>query len=131
MKQVLFICHANVGRSQIAEGFYNDFTGGSIAISAGLDPTSPEKYVHPTEKIIQVMKEENIDVSNNTVKLLTEDMINNSQEVYVLCEKELCPQYIQENEKVVYYFIQDPYEIDIDGTRTIRDEIKDFIQTII
>jgi protein-tyrosine-phosphatase len=131
MKKVLFICHANVGRSQMAEGFYNCSVRNAIAISAGLDPTSPEKYVHPTEKIIQVMKEENIDVSNNTVKLLTEDMINNSQEVYVLCEKELCPQYIQENEKVVYYFIQDPYEIDIDGTRTIRDEIKDFIQTII
>ena len=34
MKNILFICSANVGRSQIAEGLYNHFYSTDRAISA-------------------------------------------------------------------------------------------------
>ena len=37
MKEVLFICQGNVGRSQMAEGFYNHHRGENQAISAGTD----------------------------------------------------------------------------------------------
>jgi arsenate reductase (thioredoxin) len=37
MKEVLFICEGNVGRSQMAEGFYNHYAGQKSATGAGID----------------------------------------------------------------------------------------------
>ncbi len=36
--KVLFICRANVGRSQMAEAIFNKFSEGNLAVSAGLNP---------------------------------------------------------------------------------------------
>lgn len=43
MKKILFICQANVGRSQMAEAFYNHHTRSSAAMSAAVEDFR-EKY---------------------------------------------------------------------------------------
>ena len=42
--KVLFVCRGNVGRSQMAEAYYNFFTKSNMATSAGTDPTTPARY---------------------------------------------------------------------------------------
>jgi arsenate reductase len=60
-KSVLFICVHNSGRSQMAEAFLRESAGDKFDVeSAGLEPREINNLV------IQVMKEMNIDISENT-----------------------------------------------------------------
>ena len=74
-KTILFVCLENAGRSQIAEGFFNNKyrPRGYRAISAGTKPVSQINSV-----AIQVMQEIGIDISKQLPKIITEDMIRNS-----------------------------------------------------
>ena len=57
--RILFICQHNSGRSQIAEAYLKKFAGDQLAVeSAGLEPADG---VNPV--VVEVMKEENIDLS--------------------------------------------------------------------
>jgi len=121
---MLFICRGNIGRSQMAEAFYNHLTSSGEAISAGVDSTTPERYAHPTEDIIEVMKEEGIDVSDKKVKIVTKGMIDESDKVIVMCQKQYCPDFVLNSKKAVFWEIKDPYHENMDGVRKIRDIIK-------
>ena len=60
-KRVLFICVHNSGRSQMAEAFLRKSAGNKFDVeSSGLEPQKINKIV------IDVMKEINIDISENT-----------------------------------------------------------------
>jgi arsenate reductase (thioredoxin) len=59
--RVLFICVHNSGRSQMAEAFLRAYGGDKFDVqSAGLAP----RNIHPL--VIRVMKEINMDISQNT-----------------------------------------------------------------
>lgn len=131
MPKILFICSGNVGRSQMAEGFYNFFTKSKDASSAGTDEKTPSKYPEIPDHIVDVMKEEDIDISKNKVKLVTEDMVKKADKIYVMCEKEFCPDFLLHSDKNVFWKIKDPYQMSGTSVRKIRDHIKDKICSII
>lgn len=124
--KILFICHGNVGRSQIAEGYYNDFTHSSNASSAGVDPTTPARWQKLAPEILKVMKEEDIDLSSKKAKLVTKEMVIESNRIIILCKKEDCPDFLlkQKHSPVSFWKIEDPFETSIENLRSIRDEIK-------
>jgi protein-tyrosine-phosphatase len=124
MKKILFVCTGNVGRSQMAEAYYNKYSGSDAAVSAGVDPLTPNKYPKLAQEVIDVMREEGIDVSEKAVKNVNQEMINDVERVIVICEKELCPQFLKDSKKVTYWKINDPYNTSIDNFRIIRDQIK-------
>ena len=75
-KVILFVCVENGGRSQMAEGFFNQKYApkGYRAISAG---TRPASQINPLA--VEVMKEVGIDIiSSQKPKIITEDMIKSS-----------------------------------------------------
>ncbi|MFW6047364.1 MAG: low molecular weight phosphatase family protein [Candidatus Woesearchaeota archaeon] len=131
MAKILFICSGNVGRSQMAEAFYNHFTNSKNAFSAGIDPNTPTKYPKIPNEICQIMKEENIAVSNQKVKLIKRHFVDEAEKIFVMCKKDLCPDFLTNSEKVVYWKIEDPYEMNIDDMRGIRDQIKIKVKSII
>lgn len=128
MKEILFVCSGNVGRSQMAEGYYNYLTQTHDATSAGVDPNTPAKYPQLPNYICEIMAEEGIDVSHQHVKLITEHMIREAQEVFAMCPRESCPDYLAQSDKVTYWQIEDPFETDNDNSRKIRNQIKEKIQ---
>jgi protein-tyrosine-phosphatase len=83
---ILFVCVENAGRSQIAEGFAKKY--GLSATSAG---TVPSPKVNPI--VVQVMKENGIDISSNKPKMLTAQMIKSASLVVTMgCSvEEVCP----------------------------------------
>jgi len=115
----------------MAEGFYNYFTQSNNAYSAGIDPTTPARYEHPSKEIIRVMNEESIDISKKEVKTLKEEMVNKADQIFVMCKKERCPTYLINSGKAVYWDVTDPYKIRIEDIREIRDIIKERIHSII
>ena len=115
----------------MAEGYYNHLTNTSDAISAGVSDTAPKKYPRLVDEVIQVMKEDGIDVSGKKVKKVTEEMVYASDKIFVMCQKEECPEFLINSGKVTFWEVKDPYQMSIDGFRKIRDLIKEKVKNII
>ena len=120
-KTILFVCIQNSGRSQMAEAFFNKLAVGKAkGLSAG---TRPAEKVNP--QVVKVMKEVDIDISNNQPKLLTLEMIEGASKMITMgCGADadgICPANIIESED---WQLEDPKDKDIEKVREIRDEIK-------
>lgn len=117
---ILFVCVENAGRSQIAEGFFNQKYApkGYRAISAG---TRPVSQINPLA--VQAMSEVGIDIRHQKSKIITEDMIRSSaKSVNMGCiERAECPMLFINN--VIDWGIEDPKGKPIEKVREIRDEI--------
>jgi protein-tyrosine-phosphatase len=126
MKTVLFVCVGNSGRSQMAEGFFNYFAPpGWRALSAGTLPAS-----RVSQKAVEVMKDENIDISKNTPKSIQTDVIEGAERIISMgCGVDLCPYNLFEG--VEDWGIEDPMEKSIEKVREIRDEIKNKVENLI
>jgi arsenate reductase (thioredoxin) len=131
MSQPLFLCHGNVMRSQMAEGFYNYFTNSTDARSAGVNPETPKKFTSPHHQGIAVMAEEGIDVSKQTCKLVTPEMVESADVVYCMTYKEALPDFVLKSPKVIYWDIEDPYDMPLHEVREIRDQVKEHVQGIV
>jgi protein-tyrosine-phosphatase len=119
-KVILFVCVENAGRSQMAEGFFNQRYApkGYHAISAGTRPVSQINLL-----AVQVMNEVGVDISSQKSKIITEDMIRSSaKSVNMGCiERAECSLLFMNN--VIDWGIEDPKGKSIEKVREIRDEI--------
>lgn len=125
-KTVPFVCVENSGRSQMAEGFFRKYTPiGYTALSAG---TRPLGQINPLA--IQVMKEYDIDISNQKSKIITEDMIRNATvRVNMGCmDKDSCPTLFIHN--LIEWRIEDPKDKPIEKVREIRDDIEQKVRQL-
>jgi len=120
MTKVLFVCVENAGRSQMAEAFFKKYAGDLFDVtSAG---TTPSSQLNPI--VVQVMKEVGIDLTQQSPKILSNSMINDSTKtVNMGCmDKESCPALFVND--VLDWNIEDPKEKTIEQVRLIRDDIK-------
>ena len=127
MKKILFVCVENAGRSQIAEGFFRKYApDGYESISAG---TKPVNNLNPIA--VKVMKEIGIDISRQKSKLVSNEMINNSEEVVNMgcMDKESCPALFVED--IADWVIEDPKGKSIEHVREIRDTIEKKIKELV
>ena len=117
----------NAGRSQIAEGFFNQKYApkGYRAISAG---TRPVSQINPLA--VQAMNEVGVDIRSQKSKIITEDMIRSSaKSVNMGCiDKAECPMLFINN--VIDWGIEDPKGKSIEKVREIRDKIETQVKEI-
>jgi arsenate reductase (thioredoxin) len=126
VKSILFVCVENAGRSQMAEGFFNQHSPeGYHAISAGTKPVS-----NTNPLVVEAMKESGIDISNQKSKEITEDMIRNSAKIVNMgcMEKESCPTLFLHN--LIDWDTEDPKGKSIEKVREIRDEIEQRVKEL-
>jgi arsenate reductase len=124
MKKVLFVCVENSCRSQMAEGFFNNLSKEDHADSAG---TKPAKNVNLTA--IQVMKEANIDISQERPKLITPQMNKEFDYILTMGCIDGCP--LTPKHKTIEWNIPDPNGKSIDFFRKTRDNIRKQVKKII
>jgi arsenate reductase len=88
MKTVLFACVHNAGRSQMAAALFNKLADPSKAraVSAG---TQPGAHVHP--EVVEVMREDGIDLSNVVPRKLTDDIATEADILVTMGCGEACP----------------------------------------
>ena len=119
MENVLFVCVENAGRSQMAEAFFRKYAPAKYnVISAG---TTPSSQLNPV--VVEVMKEVGIDMTQQSPKTLSDEMIENSSKTINMgcMDKESCPALFVKD--VLDWNISDPKEKSIDDVREIRDQI--------
>ena len=126
MKKVLFICVGNAARSQMAEAFYNAFSKGGGAISAGV---KPKDEIDPNA--VRVMNEVGIDISGQKPKPLQMEMIEEADKIIIMgcAAEEVCPAVFLD--KVEDWGLMDPAGKPIETVRTIRNEIKRRVEKLI
>lgn len=134
--KTLFLCVGNVGRSQMAEALATKLNPGAEVSSAGVRLSGPEQPIvellPKTKEVIDVMKEEGVDVSKNKRKQLTPEMIEAAEKVVLIVEDGECelPDYLISSPKLIRWSIPDPKGQDLEFTRKVKDEIKAKVATL-
>ncbi len=129
MKQVLFVCVHNSGRSQMAEALFNRLAPeGMQAVSAG---TQPGGALNPAA--VEAMREIGIDLEadGHRPKVMTPEMVQSSVRVITMgCDVDAsaCPAnyYVTED-----WGLEDPKDKPIEKVRQIRDRIEDKVRNLI
>jgi protein-tyrosine-phosphatase len=118
MKQVLFVCTHNAGRSQMAEALFNRHAPSDVrAESAGQQPRT--SGVWPA--VVEVMQEIGVDLSNKRPKKLLPEMQLHADWAITLACGAVCP-YVPTT--VEDWDIPDPAGKTVDEVRAIRDQIE-------
>jgi protein-tyrosine-phosphatase len=108
---ILFICAANVGRSQIAAGFLRHIKPNLDITSAAAYEDVGAKYGYkPHPLVSQAMLKKGIDISAQEVKMINPLLVAKAIKIFVLCDYEKCPKYLQVSEKAFFLHIEDPYQ---------------------
>lgn len=122
---VLFVCVHNAGRSQIAAAYLNRLSEGRIEVlSAG---SQPADQVNPAA--VEAMKEEGIDITAETPKILTTEAVQASDVVVTMGCGDECPYF--PGKRYEDWVLEDPAGKGVESIRPIRDEIKGRIQQLI
>lgn len=150
MIDTLFVCKANVQRSQVAEWLYNSYSKVSKSISCAWVEARKEKYNWKPEKIItSILLEDWIDLSKQNINYITDfnlNELNKLKRVIFLFnpinEKIIDKECLINWESVYEYFrnklyieiiiheIQDPYKLSFDKTVQIYKQLNYFIKKL-
>jgi arsenate reductase len=95
-----------------------------VVHSAG---SAPGETLNPA--VIMAMREMNIDISNETPKVLTQEMGESADVIVTMGCGDVCPVY--PGKKYVDWELSDPAGKDIDEVRAIRDEIEGRVNDLI
>ena len=125
-QKVLFICTGNSCRSQIAEGLLKKLANNHYEVfSAGSHPSK----VHPNA--ISVMKEWDIDISNQTSDSIKDYLKRGIDIVITVCDNanETCPIFPNQTKRI-HWSIEDPFrgwdnnKLHLDSFRKTRNLIE-------
>ena len=115
--KLLFLCVANVGRSQVADACFKTISrhesdSAGIAVNEKIAqrklPSRKLKDV-PNQRAVEFIRREfGLDVGEKERQQLTPEMIDAADLVIVIAEKEQWPDYLKESEKIVFWDIPDP-----------------------
>jgi len=118
MKNILFACVHNSGRSKRAEAKFNKMAQGCIrAQSAGTQPSD-----EVNSNVVKVMSELGLDLSQSLPTSLTPEMLDTADLVITMgCNiEDACPAgFISARD----WHLDDPKDQSLDKVRLIRDEI--------
>lgn len=134
--RVLFVCVHNSARSQMAEAYLKQMGEERFEVeSAGLEPG------HLNPLVVQVMKEEGIDISQNSTDSVFQYLKEGRRYSFVItvCDEtsgERCPIFPGRTSRMHWSF-EDPSSLEgneeekLEATRRIRDQIKKRVQNFI
>ena len=143
--KILFVCNANVVRSQMAQAFYNHFTKTQNADSAGVNaekyptdeiPTVADFDAHLVAKnldplaVIDLMREKGIEVGASQRTQLTKDMLCDYDLVVNIANRNQTPDWLK-GDNVVWWKIEDPHAESRELAKLACDEVEKRVKQLI
>jgi protein-tyrosine-phosphatase len=117
VREVLFVCTHNAGRSQMAAAILDREAAGRVLVaSAG---SQPADQLNPA--VVQAMAEIGIDISREIPKRLTSEKVAAADVVISMGCGDACPVY--PGKRYLDWDLPDPAGMDLDGVRRVRDDI--------
>lgn len=141
MINILFVCRANVGRSQMAEALFRRYMIGDFSVSSAGTIVSDEDGVSKqgqkigelasAKEAIHSLRLLGIDIAESERDQLTSQMVDAADIVIVMAEKETWPDFLKMSTNVIYWEIEDPFGKTQEETNKTRDQILQHVQELI
>ncbi|MEE8261116.1 MAG: low molecular weight phosphatase family protein [Gammaproteobacteria bacterium] len=136
--KILFVCNANVGRSQAAEALFKRLSS-LDAHSAGTRADEIVARSNPPTRTLKdspspavpYLKELGVDISQNLRTQLTSEMVQQADKVIVMADKDNWPDYLRDNDKVTSWDIENTRGLGSDEARPLMDEIKRRVEELV
>jgi protein-tyrosine-phosphatase len=141
--KVLFVCYANVARSQVAEACFrklsqHDCDSAGIGVNEIIAQKKlPSKKLkdNPIQRSVEYIEREfGIDVREKERQQLLPEMIDAADLVIVIAAKETWPGYLKEAGKVMFWDIPDPIgqpdDLAAGLYRQVRREVEELVARI-
>ena len=138
--KVLFICYANVGRSQVAHAYFEKMSkhhcqSAGIAVNerlAAMNLASKKLKDNPNQSSVRYIKRElGRDIGEKEKQQLIPEMINTADLVVVIAEKERWPGYLQECNKLLFWDIQDPVGMTDESADEVYREVRRRVEELV
>ncbi len=124
---ILFVCQGNVGRSQMAEAFFKSTSHHNVSSAGTKVGEKQGQGIH--ELVINCMAELGYDISRNTRKQLTPELVETADRIIALTPEEDMPAYAR-NAKVIYWQVTDPKDAPYEFHCLVRDQIKGLVERL-
>ena len=141
--KILFVCYANVGRSQVAQAYFTKLSrhesdSAGIAVNDLIVqrrlPSRKLKDVLDQRPVAYIGREFGMDVSERERQQLVPAMLDEADRVIVIAEKERWPDYLHEGGKVVFWDIPDavgqPDDFTYDVFRQVQRRVERLVEEI-
>jgi arsenate reductase (thioredoxin) len=133
MLKIMFLCTGNACRSQMAEAFARELSGGMIdAYSAGL------MEVELLPRAVAAMKEAGIDITGQKSKEIDPELLSKMEVVITLCKpaEDNCPSTPPQVKRLHWPIVapvetEGMEEVTLNDFRRARDEIRGLVEQLI
>jgi arsenate reductase (thioredoxin) len=122
---VVFLCVHNAGRSQMAAGWMRHLGGGEVDVFSG--GSEPADAVNPAA--VEAMAEKGIDISAQTPRPWTDDIIRGADVVVTMGCGDTCPVF--PGKRYLDWELEDPSGKPVETVRSIRDDIERRVRELI
>ena len=139
--RVLFICRANISRSQTAKAFFDSLSEHESE-SAGVivgerDGMSIREHIElrgNQDHVFEIMEKQGLDITGNVRRQVTPEMVDRADRVIVMTDKEEMPDFILSSDKAVYWGVDDtlkvPYDTVVEINRDIRRRVEQLVEEV-
>ena len=132
LMRALFVCGGNVGRSQIAEVFFNHFSKKHRAISAGVRVGRHEgETIAKYEQVTRCMADENFSLAEKRSKQITEQMVESTDLIISFVPINELPPYARTPSKVRIWQVPDAGWQSYDFHCMMRENIKERVRVLL
>ena len=121
----------------MAKAYYNHLTNSKDADSAGTEVEMPGENLADRRNrrggthVLDVMKDEGIDISEHAQTQLLEEMLDNYDRVISMADHKYTPEWLRAHTKFEYWHIEDPGGKGPEETKVARNGIKRKVEQLI
>lgn len=129
---VLFVCQANVGRSQVAMELWRQKGGQADSSGTKVDTPGLTLLERPTSRtIVGIMWDKHgIDMIKNVRTQISQENAADYDKIIVMAEHETVPQWLFDDKRAEFWSIQDPKMQNYETTLRIVGEVQDGVEKL-